>query len=162
MGGEYRRTTVKQFFDSGFRSRLNFDNFNEFLAGIPGSGRQATTVAAADPLTPFSGTSLRNTAQNNVGFYLQDSWRIHPRFTINPGPAYNGVGPNPTLFSFSPTGPLTAGVPVFDPASFSAADVFTVDQGIRTPYVQNYNLNIEQQLGSHAAVQVGYVGSAGR
>ena len=51
---------------------------------------------------------------------------------------------------------------MFDPSTFSAADVFTVDQGIRTPYVQNYNLNIEQQLGSNMALQVGYVGSAGR
>jgi len=85
-----------------------------------------------------------------------------PFNTFNPGPAYNGVGPNPTLFSFSPSGPLTAGVPVFAPGSFSAADVFTVDQNIRTPYIQNYNLNLEQQLGSHMALQVGYVGSAGR
>ncbi|MDP9267361.1 MAG: TonB-dependent receptor [Acidobacteriota bacterium] len=247
-GGEYRRTTVKQFFDSGFRARLNFDDFFGFLAGMPSGGRQATTVASGTPLTPFSGTSLRNTAQNNFGLYLQDSWKVFPRFTVNyglrwdyfgvisegegqfsnfdptlpgpvltdqlypkdwtnfgprvsfawdvfgsgktvvrggwgmfydafsqdffigqlpfntfnPGPAYNGVGPNPTLFSFSPSGPLTPGVPVFDPTSFSAADVFTVDQGIRTPYIQNYNLNIEQQLGAHAAVQVSYVGSAGR
>jgi hypothetical protein len=247
-GGEYRRTTVKQFFDSGFRAKLNFDDFFAFLAGTPSSGRQATTVSAADPFTPFSGTTLRNTAQNNFAFYMQDSWKLLPRLTMNygvrwdyfgviseaggqfsnfdpalpgpvltdqlypkdwnnfsprlsfawdvfgsgktvvragwgmfydafsqdffigqlpfntfnPGPAYNGVGPNPMLFSFSPTGPLTPGVPVFDPKSFSAADVFTVDQNIRTPYVQNYNLNIEQQLGPHASLQVSYVGSAGR
>jgi hypothetical protein len=33
---------------------------------------------------------------------------------------------------------------------------------MRTPYVQNYNLNIEHQLGSNTALVVGYVGSAGR
>ncbi len=45
---------------------------------------------------------------------------------------------------------------------FSASDVFTVDQGLRTPYVQNYNLNVEQQLAPKTAVSVAYVGSAGR
>lgn len=247
-GGEYRRTTVKQFFDSGFRGKITFDDLATFLSGNPGGGRQATTVSAADPLTPFSGTSLRNTAQNNFGLYLQDSWKLFPRLTVNygvrwdyfgviseaggqfsnfdptlpgpvltnqlypkdwnnfgprlsfawdvfgsgktvvragwgmyydafsqdffigqlpfntfnPGPAYNGVGPNPTLFSFSPAVTIVPGVPVFDAGSFSAADVFTVDPNIRTPYVQNYNLNVEQQLGPNMALQVGYVGSAGR
>ena len=32
----------------------------------------------------------------------------------------------------------------------------------KTPYVQNYNVNVQQQLGPHAALQVGYVGSLGR
>src|SRR5207245_926539 len=97
----------------------------------------------------------------------------------NPGPAYNGVGPSPVLFSFSPDtfavnpGPCTApdipvpgtngcAPPVFPQSGFSGVDVFNVDQRIRTPYVQNYNFNIEQQLGPKTALQVGYVGSAGR
>jgi hypothetical protein len=37
-----------------------------------------------------------------------------------------------------------------------------VDQHIRTPYVQNYNFNVQQQLLSGAVLQVSYVGSAGR
>ena len=45
---------------------------------------------------------------------------------------------------------------------FSASDVFTVDPKLRTPYVQNYNVNLQRQLGAHAALQIGYVGSAGR
>ena len=32
-----------------------------------------------------------------------------PFNTFNPGPAYNGVGPNPTLFSFSPSGTPSTG-----------------------------------------------------
>jgi hypothetical protein len=40
--------------------------------------------------------------------------------------------------------------------------VWTVDQNLRTPYVQNFNLNVQQELGSHAAMQVAYVGSQGR
>jgi hypothetical protein len=45
---------------------------------------------------------------------------------------------------------------------FGASDIFTVDQKIRTPYIQNYNLNIQQQLASGVVLQAGYVGSAGR
>ncbi|MEO6120214.1 MAG: hypothetical protein ABIP12_05935, partial [Terriglobales bacterium] len=82
-----------------------------------------------------------------------------PFNTFNPGPAYNGGGPSPVEFSFSTTGTLTAGVPVY--TGFSDSDAFVVDQRLRTPYVQNFNLNIQQQVGS-AGFQVGYVGSQGR
>ena len=91
-GGEYRRTTVTQFFDAGFRSKLNFDSFDSFLSGLVSSGRQATTVSSATPGTLFSGTSLRSTAQNNVGFYMQDSWRLFPRFTVNYGLRWDYFG----------------------------------------------------------------------
>ena len=37
-----------------------------------------------------------------------------------------------------------------------------MDQHIRTPYVQNYNLNVQQQLASGVVLQIGYIGSAGR
>jgi outer membrane receptor protein involved in Fe transport len=80
-----------------------------------------------------------------------------PWNTFNPGPAYNDI-----LFSGSPVSDLVAGAPVFEPSNFSASDVFTVDHDLRTPYVQIYNVNYQHELGSRAAVQVGYVGSLGR
>ena len=40
-------------------------------------------------------------------------------------------------------------------------DFFSVDPNMRTPYVQNFNLNFQQQLGSKIVVQLGYVGSTG-
>ena len=82
-----------------------------------------------------------------------------PFNTFNPGPAYNGIGPDPILFSFSPASQIVAGQPVF--SGFGATDVFAVDRNIRTPYMENYNLNIQQQLGSSAVLQVSYVGSEG-
>jgi len=85
-----------------------------------------------------------------------------PFNTFNAGPAYNGIGPDPITFSFSPAAILQPGVRVFDPSTFGATDVFTVDQKLRTPYVQVYNLTFEQQFGQHAALEVGYVGSQGR
>ncbi|HLJ91182.1 MAG TPA: carboxypeptidase regulatory-like domain-containing protein [Candidatus Angelobacter sp.] len=85
-----------------------------------------------------------------------------PFNTFNAGPAYNGVGPNPITFSFSPAAVIQNGAPVFAPGTFGATDVFTVNQKLRTPYVQVYNLNIERALAKNLALEVGYVGSAGR
>jgi len=85
-----------------------------------------------------------------------------PFNTFNSGPAYNGVGPNPITFSFSPAATLAPGVRVFDPSTFAATDVFTVDQKLRTPYIHVFNLNVQQSMSSNVALQVGYVGSQGR
>ena len=86
-----------------------------------------------------------------------------PFNTYNPGPAYNGIGPKPILFAGSSavTSQIVAGQPVFAPSGFSATDVFAVDQHIRTPYMENYNLNVQQQIASGVVLQVGYVGSEG-
>ena len=83
-----------------------------------------------------------------------------PYNTFNPGPAYNGGGASPITFSFSPAGVLAPGVPVF--TGFSGSDVFTVDQKLRTPYMENYSVNLQQELFPRVALQVGYVGSVGR
>lgn len=78
---------------------------------------------------------------------------------FDPGNAYSGFGPNPIYFGslthipfgFGPTfgnfGPMTDG--------------FGVDPNLRTPYMQNFNLNIQQQVGRKMVFQVGYVGSNG-
>ncbi len=78
-----------------------------------------------------------------------------PWNTFNPGPAYNNI-----QFT-STTNTIAAGAPVFPASSYNASDVFTVDQNLRTPYVQNFNLNVQHQFSSKLALQVGYVGSDG-
>lgn len=82
-----------------------------------------------------------------------------PFNTFNPGPAYNPVGPSPILFSFSTVPVIEDGVPIF--TDFLDSDVFAVDPNLRTPYIQNYNLNIQHELFRNAVLQVGYVGSNG-
>jgi hypothetical protein len=235
FGYEFRRTFVDGFFDNGYRGQLSFASLDDFIAGVPSSGRQA------------QGNSSRQTFQNNHELYLQDNFRLSshlainygvrweyfgvigeqknrfslldsagnvntvsqlyprdlnnfaPRIglaydpagngstvlragwglyydafsqdffvgqlpfnTFNSGPAYNGVGPDPITFSFSPAAVIQPGVSVFAPATFSASDVFTVDQNIRTPYIQVYNINVQQAITRNVAVQIGYVGSQGR
>ena len=237
FGYEFRRTTVSQFFDAGYRGRLDFDSLADFLAGNLGGGRSAR------------GDSNRDTFQNSHGVYLQDTFRWSPRLTLNlglrwdyfgvigekndllsnfdpanglvqvgspglprlyprdfnnfsprlglawdlggkgktvvragwglfydafsqdffagqlpfntfnPGPAFNPVGPAPILFSFSTVGTIQNGVPIF--SGFGDTDVFAVDRNLATPYVQNFNLNLQHELFKNGVLEVGYVGSHG-
>ncbi|MGA7908233.1 MAG: hypothetical protein WCA16_12570, partial [Candidatus Sulfotelmatobacter sp.] len=40
-------------------------------------------------------------------------------------------------------------------------DIFSFDRNIKTPYMENYNLNIQHQFSSKVSMQIGYVGSQG-
>ena len=85
----------------------------------------------------------------------------YPPF-FDPGPAYNPVGPDP-IYSAGVSGTIAAGAPLFGPenACNYECDTFSFDRNIKTPYMENYNLNIQQQISSHAMFQLGYVGSQG-
>jgi hypothetical protein len=238
FGYEYRRTTISQVFNRGFRGRLRFGSLADFLAGMPNSSSVQGT-----------GDTNRNTVENSHAAYVQDSVRLSRRLTLNvglrydyfglvrekhgqfnnvdpttgltfgvgngrlyqpdynnwaprvsvawdatgkgktvlragygvfydavsqdmflghlpfsssfdPGPAYSGTGINPIAFG-APTGvPLAPGVPVFGGYA-PITDSFGFDPHIRTPYIQNFNLNLQQELTKHSVLQLGYVGSTG-
>lgn len=253
FGVEYRRTTIRQYFDKYFRGKITFDDLPSFLSGTIDQGFGATFQ--------YSGNSLRHTAENSTGFYVQDTYRLTPRLTLNyglrwdyfgvvseknnlfsnatafdatnqtftltqvgqaglgrlyepdyrnfaprfsaawdisgqgktvlragwglfydafsqdfflghlpyppfydPGPAYNPIGPaqiTPAVSSGSNV--IASGQPIFNTpgcANFEC-DSFVVDRHTRTPYMENYNINLQHQLGSKMALQVGYVGSQG-
>jgi Carboxypeptidase regulatory-like domain/TonB-dependent Receptor Plug Domain len=76
-----------------------------------------------------------------------------------PGPAYTGVGPDAIGAAGLAGTAIDASTSVF--SGFSAlSDYFGTNSHIRTPYTQNFNLNLQQQLGK-AVFQVGYVGARG-
>ena len=76
-----------------------------------------------------------------------------------PGPALTGEGRAPIGAAGLSGNPIVAGSPVF--SGFSPlSDFFGANPSIRTPYTQNFNLNVQQQLG-RAVIQVGYVGARG-
>ncbi|MGA8409428.1 MAG: TonB-dependent receptor [Candidatus Acidiferrales bacterium] len=81
---------------------------------------------------------------------------------FDPGPAYNNIGADP-IIPAGVTGTIAAGVPVYGAPSCGSVecDVFAFDRNIKTPYMENYNLNIEQQISRKVMLQVGYVGSQG-
>ena len=249
FGYEFRRTTIQLIQDNTFRGKLGFDDsipdpnggpdnltpLEAFLEGLPGSGKQV------------KGNSRRHSVENNHGFYVQDSFRLSSRLTLNfgirwdyfgvvkekdnlfyqldaasatnvsptnqlydkdynnfaprlafaydltgkgrtvirggwglfydafaqdiflghvpyncafcPGPAFTGEGPAAIGAAELAGGAISTGTPVF--SGFSGlSDFFTTDRHIRTPYTQNFNFNIQQQL-SKAVFQVGYVGAKG-
>jgi hypothetical protein len=77
-----------------------------------------------------------------------------------PGPAYPGLGPNALVKGNVTGNVITPGVPVY--GGFGPeGDFFFADPHLRTPYVQNFNLNFQQQLASKVVLQVGYVASIG-
>jgi hypothetical protein len=99
--------------------------------------------------------------------FSQDMVLGHLPFSpyFDPGPAYNNVGPAPINSSGVNGGIIAPQQPVFAPANVGGCgyecDVFAFDRKIKTPYMENYNLNIQQQLSSKTVIQVGYVGSQG-
>ncbi|MFI5102936.1 MAG: TonB-dependent receptor domain-containing protein [Terriglobales bacterium] len=256
-GFEFRRTSIEQYFNKYFRGRLKFSNLSTFLEGDPSGGLQ------------YSGNSRRHTFENGYGLYLQDSFRVTPRLTVNyglrwdyygvvqeknnlfanflvtgfdpvsdtgtgnytqvgtsglsqlyqpdhkdfsprasiawdvtgkgktvirvggglfydaysqdmflghlpypayyaPGPAYGNFGSAPITGTGLNVSTITSMQPVYGPSncqsteiSFVECDVFAVDQHLKTPYMENYNINIQQQLTNKTTLQVGYVGSQG-
>jgi len=259
FGVDFHRTSIQQYFDKYFRGRLKFSGggvsptstpLQDFLAGYVDSGFQ------------YFGNSTRHTHENNIGFYLQDSYRATSRLTFNlglrwdyfgviqeennllsnitsispapgtgtftltqvgqpglsglynpdkkdfaprvsaawdvtgksktviragygvfydafsqdmalghlpyapyfdPGPAYNNIGPDPILSTGAVGGPIVPGSPVFAATTTCSfeCDVFAFDRNIKMPYMENYNLNLQQQFGGKTVLQIGYVGSQG-
>ncbi len=75
-----------------------------------------------------------------------------------PGAAFTGIGPAP-IGAAGLSGNAFGEGSVY--SGFSPlGDFFGTDQHIRTPYTQNFNLNLQQQLGK-AVFEVGYVGARG-
>src|SRR5207244_3053334 len=49
-----------------------------------------------------------------------------------------------------------------DPTTGSPCDILAVNKHLRTPYVFNWNMNVQRELWKSASLQVGYVGTGGR
>jgi Carboxypeptidase regulatory-like domain len=80
----------------------------------------------------------------------------------NPGPAnlnpvFDLSNPDPITVDPNGTAPIFGSVTPVPP--FTA---YGIDQKLRSPYVQNFSLNVQRQLTSNVLFQVGYVGSQGR
>jgi hypothetical protein len=87
-----------------------------------------------------------------------------------PGPAYNNIGPDPIqMANVNPAAFTASGVYIPNSHFFGVpgcspsleCDIFSFDRNIKTPYMENYNLNIQHQLSSKVSLLVSYVGSQG-
>ena len=81
-----------------------------------------------------------------------------------PGPAYNNIGGFPIEQATLNVATITPGTPVYGVPSCTGSaecDIFSFDRNIKTPYMENYNLNVQEQIANKVVLQVGYVGSQG-
>ncbi|MFT4111178.1 carboxypeptidase regulatory-like domain-containing protein [Silvibacterium sp.] len=105
--------------------------------------------------------------RGSFGVYY-DASSLSPFFDNRPsngGP--NGFEGNPAgtspVQTFTPSGyTIVSGQPIFDTGAASIVGIFSVDPRFRTPYTYNYQLGIQQSLGSRAVLSIGYVGSESR
>lgn len=148
----------------------NFDPINGLVqVGTPGLSKLyqpdyknfAPRVSAAWDVFGKGRTVVRAGWGMFYDAFSQDIFLGHLPYpsSFDPGPAYNPIGPA-TISSGSPVGTIVANQPVY--GGFGpTGDAFGVDPNIRTPYMENYNLNIQQAITHWATLQVGYVGSQG-
>jgi hypothetical protein len=150
----------------------NFTNFNPLTGAdiLVGQGRlyqpdynnAAPRVSVAWDVTGHQKTVVRAGFGIFYDAYSQDMFMGHLPFNsfYDPGVAYSGAGPNPILLANAFKLPLSSTAPAFQFAS-PMFDRFGVDQNLRTPYMENYNLNLQQQITRKMTLQLGYVGSQG-
>ncbi len=128
----------------------DLNNFGPRL-GISWSPRGRTVVRGA------YGIYYDYTPQNNMIANYTNSAGV----ATNPVPSLSGspyfVGAQD--FNSGPWNGTAAG-PVFTPTVFSQS-IFVTDPGLRTPYVQSWNLNIQREVTHALAFEIGYVGSKG-
>ncbi len=128
----------------------DLNNFAPRL-GISWSPRRSTVIRAAYGIyydyTPQNNLIANYTNSAGVATNPVDSLAGSPYFVgamdFNPG-AWNG----------------TATGPVFTPTVYPQS-IFVTDSGLRTPYVQSWNLNIQREFSHSLAFEIGYVGSKG-
>jgi len=264
-GFEFRRTSIEQFFNKYFRGRLKFNSTFDDAGNLIASPLENFLEGNVSSGLQYSGNSRRHTSENGYGLYLQDSFRLTSRLTLNyglrwdyygivkeknnlfanflvtgfdpasdtgtgtyaqvgtsglsrlyepdhkdfsprasiawdvtgkgktviragaglfydafsqdmflghlpypafyaPGPAYGNFGGAAAITGAAlSVSTITPGQPVYGTSDCSSqeCDIFAVDPHIKTPYMENYNINIQQQITNKTTLQLGYVGSQG-
>jgi hypothetical protein len=127
FGGQFMYGTVDYFRATEGRGRVDFSDLTDFIAGDP----HRWELLYGDP--------ARNLSMKSFGLFLQDSYRIRPRLTLNYGIRYEVTYPikdsRNLLANYVPT--LPNGQP---------GGVVQVGDGISSPYPMRYN-NVSPRLG---------------
>jgi len=85
-------------------------------------------------------------------------------YTTSAGVATNPIRPQAVLpMNFNANAFIGADTvdPIMTVATSGPYNIFAVPETFHTPYVQNFNFNVQQGLGSRTSFEIGYVGSKG-
>ena len=111
----------------------------------------------------FNGGGL-NLNPSGVPYVNAAGETIQPTGTIKSFLRISSDGDQITWNSAGPIFPTAAGnmCSLFDAdGNDNQCDLFAVDQHLKTPYVMNWNLNLQQQLSKDTVLQIGYVANHG-
>jgi hypothetical protein len=155
------------------------DSITNFLPGTgfvtPGKDVGSLYPKDLNNFAPRFGFAFKPTADGKT--VIRGGWGVYydvPAlnfFVANTGSPNGGAagvhanpgGANPVFTINAKNVVIQQGVPVFGSAGpVPPYGAFGVSQDYRTPYVQNFNLNVQRQLTASTILQAGYVGSLGR
>ncbi len=123
--------------------------------------------------SPFTFHGLHTVVRAGYGIYYVDS-----PLDVLVGQSYNLTNSNPGLATnpinglgsysnslLDPTVPIEPNVPIFGASTSvvpgSILNLIAVNPNLKSPYVQSWNLNLEQELMASMVLQIGYVASKG-
>lgn len=111
--------------------------------------------------TPFQNTVVRAGYGLYYDYIPQDL--LIANFTNSAGLATNPIGTMPVVSLNYNQDAFTGAVPgaVFGGISTGPNSIFVTPRNLSTPYVSEWNLNIQQQVAHSVAFQIGYAGSKG-
>ena len=105
------------------------------------------------PLTDINGNSIASPGTINATTYAPTGDTLTANWQAG-GPIFGNLSPNAVSCSYVQPTDESSGV-------FSPCPVFGVNRNLKTPFVTNWNFNVEQTLWTDAAMTIAYVGTKG-
>jgi hypothetical protein len=148
--------------------QTNFNNVSPRLGAawdIFGSGKTVLRagfgmIYVEPAIRTFVNSAGLNLNPSGIPKVMPDGTVIAPTGTIT---SYLLTGADPSLINWNTTGPIfpTAN-PSLNQCSYDLpCTIFGVDQHLKTPYVLNWNLNLQQAITNSSVLQIAYVANHG-